>query len=196
LTHNGGYDIHSHITNKKEVKVMVKRINVSVPDDLFEKIQIYKDEINLSGIFQKAISEKIESKEKYQKLRAKKERQKDEKIMARLKKQRDELETFSYESGKEHGYELATTLSYRDLQYITKLKINKHTNVRELDCGFDDYFDENIFKARKGDKIFNSNLVYDIDDINDSTLSKPFLQWLKGWQEGIIDFWKEVEKKL
>ena len=100
---------------------MVQRINVSVPDDLFEQIKNYKDDLNLSGIFQKAVAEKIEAKEKYRQFKEQKRGKSMQDIISRLKKEKEEFETSSYEDGRKEGYALATDLNFEELQYLVHL---------------------------------------------------------------------------
>ena len=91
---------------------MVQRINVSVPDELYEEIQRYKDSLNLSGVFQNAVAEKIEAKEKYRKFKEQQKGGKDmQQIVSRLRKEKQEFETASYADGRKEGYELATELN-------------------------------------------------------------------------------------
>ena len=45
---------------------MSHRVTLSVPDDLYEKIEKWKDSLNLSKVFRIAISKEIKRKEVFQ----------------------------------------------------------------------------------------------------------------------------------
>ena len=42
---------------------MVKRVNISVPDELYERMQKWRKQVNLSNEFQKMVSKLIDQKE-------------------------------------------------------------------------------------------------------------------------------------
>ena len=164
---------------------MVQRINVSLPDDLFEKIQKYKNEMNLSGIFQEAVAAKVAKKEEYQNYKQKTGgKKKMEQIAERLKREKDRFETGSYDDGKKVGYSLAQTLSYEELQYVINTEDANAINVGE-DKYFSEYFKEAVFD----EGLFEKRLVFTAD----GHYTDCFEDWLNGWIDGVKDFWIEVE---
>jgi hypothetical protein len=90
---------------------MSKNITISVPDDLFEKMGKWKNSLNFSKIFQRAISSEIEKRERFQ------QKVKEEKSMKQIwNKGNFETENGQFRTGQEFGFAYAQSLSYHDLK--------------------------------------------------------------------------------
>lgn len=90
---------------------MAKKITISVPDELHEKMTKWKDSFNFSQVFQNAITFEIENKERFRfKL-------KEEKSMQDILVQGNfETDEGQYQTGKEFGFAYAKTLTYHELK--------------------------------------------------------------------------------
>ena len=95
---------------------MTKRINVSVSDELFEKIEKWKDSFNYSKLFQNTVSVAIQDKEDFQN-RLKEDPETLEQVIARLKKEKKKVEKSYFSEGKEKGLSWAMAASYSDLMH-------------------------------------------------------------------------------
>ncbi|MCK7514273.1 MAG: hypothetical protein MZV70_66480 [Desulfobacterales bacterium] len=90
---------------------MAKKITISVPDDLYEKMTEWKSSLNFSRVFQNAISGMIQKKEA---LTSKLRKEIDfSSIVARLKKEKIEFEFNITEWGKKDALEWCKTAHYQ-----------------------------------------------------------------------------------
>ena len=162
---------------------MVKKITISVPDELHDKMQTYKNEFNFSKIFQETMADQIKRKEDFQ--RRLKEDVDMGATIERLKRQKAELEQDLYEVGKKEGLRFAQSAHYEDLVKAIDLEIIHGTTRDIFDTElFEDYFNE--IEEGLG---FETRL--DIGGITDE-----FSQYVQGWLEGVQAFWNEVCDKL
>jgi hypothetical protein len=171
---------------------MSPKVTLSVPDDLFEKIEKWKGSFNLSKIFQRAIAEAIENKENFQK-RLKEEPTMDA-IIERLRKEKEEESMSYHELGKQNGLEWAKSASYSDLQYALKWE-----TVAELPgntIGWDPTTDEVLGEYFGG--VIQRDLLMGFDETGRGHLmpNEYFQAWETGWKEAVEEFWKEVEGRI
>ena len=172
---------------------MSPKMTLSVPNDLFEKIEKWKGSFNLSKIFQRAIAEAIENKENFKK------RLKEEPTMGaiieRLRKEKEVDMDPYYERGRQDGLAWAKAASYSDLQYALKWE-----TVAELlkgnTIGWDPTTDE-VLGDYFGELIQDDPLM-DLDERGRGDLmpNEYFQAWETGWKEAVEEFWKEVEGRI
>lgn len=157
---------------------MAKKVTISIPDMLHEKLEKWRESFNLSKMFQDAVSEAIQKKEEFQK-RIQEDLDLGQTI-ERLRKEKMQSEGNYFESGKNDGIQWAKTSHYDDLQYA--LNWNDPENATK-DKILGDYF----CHIHDSNRLFNSNIH-----------SNPeyFFNYLRGWKEGIELFWEEVREKL
>lgn len=175
---------------------MSKKVTISVSDELYDRMQKWKDSLNFSGIFQEAVSNRIEKKEKFENFKQQAKENIDmDKTIERLRKQRNESLEVECENGKHDGYEYAKVMSYDDFQNAlsyetTKKKMETYNifsfNPCQDEC-FGDYFEEQFetvadfgWEKKDGESIPN---VY-------------FREWEEAFIEGILVFWNEIKDKL
>ena len=161
---------------------MSKKITVSVPDDLHQKMTEWRESFNFSGIFQKAVSTMIQRKEEFQK------RMRSNIDMAaiaeRLRREKLESQTESSELGKREGVKWARSAHYKELQYALHWLPEEDPRRNEI---LGDYFND-LFAA-------NSELQRLATDGNGE--SGEFIRsFLAGWKEGLEAFWIEVKDKI
>jgi hypothetical protein len=95
---------------------MSKKVTISVPDELHEKMEKWRGDFNFSKVFQDAVSDLIQKKEDF-KNRMKGEKQEMTEIIESLKQEKKEADEQWYETGKKDGLEFAKSADYKTLQY-------------------------------------------------------------------------------
>jgi len=157
---------------------MAKRITVSVPDMLHEKMEQWRESFNMSKMFQDAVAEAIKKKEEFQR-----RMQTDpsmEEIIERLRNEKAEYDQNISELGKQEGLRWAKSAHYDELIYA----VNWPCQENPLDDPvLGEYFSTSAANFRKKYKIpeqFQTNL-------------KAFTD---AWKTGVVEFWDEVKDKL
>jgi len=162
---------------------MAKKITISVPDDLYEKMKEWKTSLNFSRVFQNAVSGMIQKKE------ALTSRIRNEidlsSVVARLKKEKIDYEFNITECGRKDGLEWCKTAHYHELQYALAWTPHQHP---DQDDELGDYFSDMFEKYKKriaatGQKAQDWIAVFSE-------------KYLRGWKEGVELFWGEVKDKL
>ena len=174
---------------------MVKRFTVSVPDELAEKIDKWKQEISPSAMFQRAMEEAIEEKEGFAKRITEYETMPE--IIERLKREKAEGEKRYYYDGQEAGLAWAKAAPYFKLKYVAQLpeghlKYPGETRTKAFDACRDDYLGD-YFSER-----FSDDPLMCPDDKKSEVenISGEAEEWLKGWFTAVDAFWKEVSDKI
>jgi len=157
---------------------MAKKVTVSIPDLLHEKMEKWRRSFNLSKMFQDAITEAIQKKEDFQR-RIQQDLDLCE-IIDRLKREKEHSEAGYFDTGRVDGIAWAKTAHYDDIQYAL--------GWEELDnaCKDDvlgEYFIHKINKIKRNDKRLES-------------IDEYIGVYLKGWKRGLGEFWDEVKEKL
>ncbi|HQL00820.1 MAG TPA: hypothetical protein PK090_08605 [Smithellaceae bacterium] len=162
---------------------MAKKITLSVPDELYEKMKDWKSSLNFSQVFQSAVSGMILKKEAWtSKVRSEIDLSS---IVARLKKEKNDLESNIAEWGKKDGLDWCKTAHYDELQYALSW-IPPQNPDRDTELGM--YFSEMFKKYKK-------RITASGRDAQErfSIFSEKYI---KGWKEGVELFWREVKDKL
>ena len=157
---------------------MAKKVTISIPDMLHEKLEQWRESFNLSKMFQDAVVEAIQRKEEFQK-RIKEDLDLGQ-IIERLRSEKMQSETNSLEAGKNDGIRWAKTAHYDDLQYA--LHWSDLENATK-DSILGHYFTTNSSLNR----LLQSNTYCD---------TKYALSYLNGWKQGVEQFWEEIREKL
>lgn len=159
------------------------KITISVPDDLYKKMQEWKSTLNFSKVFQNAMYEIIQKKEA---LKSKIREDVDlESVVNRLKKEKNEHELNITEWGKKDGLEWCKTAHYRELQYALAWKSYENPH---LDEELGDYFSHMLEKHMSCLMTTGKKAQYQLSDFSE--------RYLKGWKEGVELFWNEVKDKI
>ncbi|EKD38287.1 MAG: hypothetical protein ACD_75C00789G0002 [uncultured bacterium] len=157
---------------------MAKKVTISIPDMLHEKLETWRESFNLSKMFQDAVVEAIQRKEEFQK-RIREDLDLGQ-IIERLRSEKMQSETNSLEAGKNDGIRWAKTAHYDDLQYA--LHWSDLENAAK-DSVLGHYFTTNASLSR----LLQSNTYCD---------PKYALSYLNGWKQGVEQFWEEIREKL
>ena len=162
---------------------MARKITISVPDDLYEKMKDWKSSLNFSRVFQTAVAGMIQRKE------ALTSRIRNEidfsSIVARLRKEKIDFEFNITEWGRKDGLEWCKTAHYRELQYaLTWTPPQNPDRDAELGNYFSDRFEE-----YKRQLMSTGQKAQDMLNVFSE-------RYVKGWKEGVELFWSEVKDKL
>jgi Arc/MetJ-type ribon-helix-helix transcriptional regulator len=157
---------------------MAKRVTVSIPDMLHEKMEKWRESFNLSKMFQDAVMEAIQKKEDFQK-RIREDLDLQD-IIGRLRQEKARSEGDSFESGRQDGLLWARSAHYDDLMYAV--------TWTDYDIAVKDLILGGFFRDRLKDRqLLKANAEGD---------GESFLIYVKGWKNGIEQFWNEIRDKL
>ncbi len=157
---------------------MAKKVTVSIPDLLHEKMEKWRQSFNLSKMFQDAITDAIQRKEDFHK-RIQQDLDLCE-IIDRLKREKTQSEGGFFDMGRLDGIAWAKTAHYDDIQYA--LGWEDIDNATKDDV-LGEYFTERIGKIKRKDKR--------LEGIEEYTGV-----YLNGWKKGLDEFWDEIKEKL
>ncbi|MBI9081988.1 MAG: hypothetical protein JEZ11_00230 [Desulfobacterales bacterium] len=161
---------------------MAKRVTISVPDELHEKMNQWRTSFNFSKIFQRAVSSMIQKRESFQEqvrnsldLTA---------VVTRLRKEKQETESDYSEKGRRKGLAWSRAAHYQEIQYALAWEPDDHPT---RDAVLGDYFEE-AFKVRPPLNVAGKQGAPETE-----TLTKAFVC---GWQDGVREFWNEVKDRI
>lgn len=158
---------------------MSQRINISIPDELYEKMQAFKDRLNISKLCQGAIHRAITIEE----LRD----QTSEEIDILAVSFKKEREGYG-QAFREEGFKDGTRDGFRcDFQWMYTIWTHRDAESPEKLC-------EMGSTKETREKVENEQLETDLD----------FFLWFdhvkdlyfKGWLEGFLDVWERVSQKM
>lgn len=157
---------------------MTRKITLSIPDMLHEKMEEWRKSFNLSKMFQDALTDAIHKKEEFQ--RRLQEDQDMSQIIERLKHEKEQSEGSYFENGKLQGVKWAKSAHYDDLMYALKL-----TSPSQMagDRMLGEYFSN----------LAESDHFAEISADNINKYGKLFLD---GWRRGVREFWNEIKEKI
>jgi hypothetical protein len=164
---------------------VVKKITISVPDELHEKMMTWKNSFNFSRVFQEAMGDLIRKKEEFNK-RLKGGTDMTE-VIERLKKEKYDVENECFEEGKEDGLEWAKVAHYADLQEAINWNAQRGDDPTRH---ANEQISEN-FKSILGEHEY-PDLGFDVRGLANDALDK----FVEGWIEGVQEFWNEVKSKI
>lgn len=150
---------------------MARKITLSIPDLLHEKLEEWRQSFNLSKIFQDALAEAILKKEEF------KRRFHEDTSMAetieRLRREKKISEGNFLENGRIIGFQWAKSAHYDDLMYA--LTFDSVTALAD-----DERLAQNFSPGIEKDQLTDKH-------------ARLFIQ---GWQRGLNEFWDEIKEKL
>ncbi|MGB9500060.1 MAG: hypothetical protein ACKVE4_10005 [Dissulfuribacterales bacterium] len=162
---------------------MARKVTISVPDELYEKMSKWRSSFNFSKIFQKTIAGMIQSKEEFrQKIKAEFDFSA---IIERLRREKLETEINYHEKGKKDALEWLKTAHYKDILYALKWVPNDEP-ARDKKLG--DYFSQQLKKL--------SGLDFAEIPGQASKVSQIIHKYIDGWQQGVHEFWNTVKEEV
>jgi predicted CopG family antitoxin len=175
---------------------MSRRITISIPDDLYDQLQLYKNSFNVSKLCQKAIEKEIKKKIAFLES-IKGQGPKMSEVIKRLIREKNILLDDVINFGRRDGIRWTKAASYFEIQ--SALKIENAIDLPEAVDGIWYYIDklhgypddeeyDNLIKAFN-----NLNPAIQVDDINKKYFVSCY--WV-GFKKGIDEFWEEVKDKI
>ncbi len=157
---------------------MAKKVTVSIPDMLHEKMERWRRSFNLSKMFQDAVSEAIQKKEEFQR-RIQEDLDLGE-VIDRLRREKAQSEGNFYDSGRQDGVTWAKSARYDDLMYALSWD------------NYDRGHDDRILGLYFTEKIEASSLMA----IKNHSINEYARIYMQGWKKGLTEFWDEIKDKL
>ena len=157
---------------------MTRKVTLSIPDLLHEKLEDWRKSFNLSKMFQDALADAIQKKEDFQR------RLQDDLTMSetieRLRQEKKISEGNYSENGRKEGFRWAKSAHYDDLMHALDLdSAAAMAQDERLAACFNNTLEQENFTAQSG-----------------SELTKYKKLFLEGWLQGVNEFWNEIKEKL
>lgn len=157
---------------------MTRKITLSIPDMLHDKMEEWRKSFNLSKMFQDALTEAIHKKEEFQ--RRMQEDSDMSEIIERLRREKKLSEGNYSESGRIKGLQWAKNAHYDDLMHV--LCLQSPGDVAK-DTLLSHYFND----------IDGTDEHLEFSGDNPNKYTKLFLE---GWQKGVSEFWNVIKEKI
>ena len=162
---------------------MAKRISISIPNALYERLQRLKGRFNQSAICQEALDRAAELTE----VMSRDDLPERAKLIMRLAKERDEYAERWREIGFRDGVKDAESLSYKDFMGIEK--------ALGLIHGPEELSTEAALNKSLGHPIVENRLKEHIKSMEkDKSFNRGI--YLNGWLAGVVKFWAEIRDEL
>lgn len=163
---------------------MTKKVTLSVPDELHEKMNQWRSSINFSKAFQKTIKSIIAKKEGFNKRLMEEMDISD--VLERLKKEKKDFEEKYRSIGQKLGLEWSKAAHYSDLIYAVNWN-PKGDPTKDDRLG--SYFSSII----SSDPFLKTKKLIDVKiDEKNEHISKL----VAGWKESVNQFWTEIKDNL
>lgn len=157
---------------------MARKITLSIPDMLHEKMEEWRRSFNLSKMFQDALSEAIQKKEEFQ--RRLQEDATMSEIIERLKQEKKMSEGNYVNRGKNDGVAWAKTAHYDDLMHAVELDTSSKLAM----------------DVRMAPHVCRKIATDPVMDITPEGLNKYARLYVDGWRKGIYEFWNAIKEKI
>jgi len=162
---------------------MAKKITLSVPESLYQKISDWRSSFNLSQMFQDMVADAIQKKEELQK-RLSEDTNLSE-IIKRLRKEKQEAISRMIDKGISEGMRWAKIAHYDELSYaITWEPEEDQDPLQNKMLGT--YFAE-YFKTENLSAFIETSGKAARHNIN---------SFISGWKMGVSGFWNSVKDKI
>jgi len=158
---------------------MSQRINISVPDELYEKMQAYKDRLNVSRLCQKAIQRAVTIEEHRDLTSGDIDR-----LAIAFEKERGQCGQGFREEGFRDGTKDGLAC---DFQWMYTIWIHRDAEPPEK-------LFEMAATKETTEKVQNEQLETDLDFFICFDHVKDL--YFKGWLEGFLDVWERVAEKM
>jgi predicted CopG family antitoxin len=157
---------------------VAERITITIPDDLHKRLQVVKENLNVSALCQKAIEQAVRLEEiKMKDISVK------GKVIERLRLERQKSEEEWLDCGKSDGLKDAEDLSYENFDQLWKLYESKNEIER-----YGTWIELHLFPEELQEFLQERINEYSPKPIVDS--------YLAGWIDGVTDFWDEIKDEI
>ena len=157
---------------------MARKITLSIPDMLHEKLDEWRNSFNLSKMFQDAVSDAIQRKEEFQKRVSQEFDMPD--VIFRLQKEKQAWVKQFYRLGRKEGERWGMSAHFEDLLYVLHIP---DTYELVQDSRLKVYFDNTLNR-------------YGVDRFTIDGKTDHKQMFLDGWKNGVKEFWNQVKEAL
>lgn len=157
---------------------MAKKVTVSMPDMLYQKMERWRRSFNLSQMLQEAVAEAIQKKEDFQK-RIQEDLDITE-VVERLRREKAQSEGNFFDTGRRDGMAWAKSAGYDDIMYALSWD--------DIDQGPSDKILGSYFL----EKIESSKLM----QLEGEMINEYTRIYLQGWKKGLNEFWEMISDKI
>ncbi|MFC1880984.1 type II toxin-antitoxin system CcdA family antitoxin [Thermodesulfobacteriota bacterium] len=175
---------------------MTQRINISIPDELYEKLKRFKNSINVSKLCQKMLKEEIKKKENFLSRIGKPEELSE--IIGRLNKEKINHMKIITDIARADGLEWAKIAHFSDLESLIFTDIDINYLGECIEPYVDEYLEnkmEQMGKEYEGVVIYLQTVNPTIK-VNRTNVTEVEMLYWHGWHEGVTEFWKVVKDHL
>lgn len=151
---------------------MAEKLTITVPDDLYKRLQEVKDRFNISGVCQDAIESEVNRHETLLKFR---EGDTMENAIERLRAEKEEYIKQYHDQGYSDGFEVAKSMEYGELIAVRN---NPRTSA--------------IYQL----ELWDNWLKDQTDDLLRDDAGFDTESYIEGWVQGVIAFFDEVQDRL
>ncbi len=162
---------------------MAKKITLSVPESLYQKISDWRSTFNLSQMFQDMVTEAIQKKEEFQ--RRISEDSNLAEIIKRLKNEKQEIMSRIIERGMNEGIKWAKIARYDELCYAVSWEPEEDNDPLQ-DRMLGGYFAE----------IFSCESFPSFADFPGRAARQNIITFVSGWKMGVSGFWNSIKDKI
>jgi hypothetical protein len=149
---------------------MAQRINITINDGLFERLQTVKDYFNVSRICQEALELEVSLQE----LRIKSLEVNDmDKIIERLRLEKVEHDKIYRNDGYKEGLDDAKSMSYEEFVQVVQSNVDIYETL-----------------------VWGNWLGAKIEDLEHDDAAFVRESYLEGWLEGVNEFWENIKDAL
>ena len=166
---------------------MSKQLSITIPSDLFNRLQAVKDRFNVSGVSQRAIEQAVTLEE----LKLKGSDDMDS-VIERLRAERDEYDKTYEEDGREEGIKAGKELAYEDLVAVNKLA----EYLEVMHQSSHGLTQEQLISGIYACEVWGNFLEDDVTELEKDDSAFNRTMFLTGWIEGVSGFYDEVQSKL
>ncbi len=163
--------------------LMAKKITLSVPESLYQKITDWRSSFNLSQMFQDMVTDAIQRKEEFQKRISEDASLSD--IIKRLRMEKQEAISRIIEKGMAEGMRWAKIAHYDELCYALSWKPEEETDLLENRM-LGSYFSE----------CFRSENISAFLEASGKVAGHHIDSFITGWKMGVSGFWNSVKDKI
>ena len=166
---------------------MAERITVTMSKELYERLTAVKERFNVSGICQEAIERRVKLEELMGELTGDASE-----TIERLRAEKEDFDSSYVTQGRINGLQQAKKMHYDRL--VTVVRHTKEWLPLEPDVNKKEYFECVWDLLREIDCFDDMQDYMRENEEDDSTFNAD--NYLEGWVEGVVAFYREIKDKL
>jgi len=167
---------------------MAQKITITIPEELFERLEGVKSNFNVSGVCQEAIRQEVNRQELLTK-----ENGKMKDVIERLKVEKQDYDTKYRDMGFNDGYEIAKQMHFKELVEMARCNeeydkwevLDPNQEMRVVGQPLNKFLKNVHNRFKQSLKQVRMNDLY----VNEE-------DYRQGWLDGVKAFWIKVKDKL